>query len=81
MKEFKVRLSSMDDVQSFASAASKQHCEITVLSEDEVIDATSIMGLVSLNLTRPLTVRYSGPAPEAFLDEIREFVLVPDAVV
>ena len=51
MSEFFVSLSSIEDVRQFVNAATCCPCEVDVLSGRYVIDAKSIMGLFSLDLS------------------------------
>ena len=55
-----VALSSIDDVKHFVDAASRCPCEVDVLSGRYVINAKSIMGLFSLDLSQPVQVEVHG---------------------
>ena len=65
MHTFQVNLRSVNDVKNFVSAASIADCDIDVLSGRYLVDAKSIMGLFSLNLTKPVTVQVNGSQEEA----------------
>ena len=60
MSGFFVALSSIDDVKHFVDAASRCPCEVDVLSGRYVINAKSIMGLFSLDLSQPVQVEVHG---------------------
>lgn len=60
MKERKIKLPAVDDAKQFVSVASKCDFDIDVFYNRVVIDAKSIMGVLSLDLTRDLTVKYGG---------------------
>ena len=60
MSEFLVSLTSIDDVRQFVKAATHCACDVDVLSGRYVVDGKSIMGLFSLDLSRPVTVRLHG---------------------
>ena len=66
MSEFFVSLSSIEDVRQFVNAATCCPCEVDVLSGRYVIDAKSIMGIFSLDLSRPidLNIHAEGDAEE-----------------
>ncbi len=64
MKEFKVKITSIDDVKNFVGAACMQMCDIDITSGKYVIDAKSIMGIFSLDLSKPVTVRFDGTDEE-----------------
>ena len=64
MSEFYVSLSSIEDVRQFVNAATCCPCEVDVLSGRYVIDAKSIMGLFSLDLSKPVRVEVYGSDSE-----------------
>lgn len=72
MKQKRIMLSNAEDVKSFVAAASKCNFDIDVFYNRVVIDAKSLLGVMSLELTRVLTVQYSGDSQafEAFLDKM-----------
>ena len=65
MKEFQVLLTSINHVKDFVTAASMCSCDIDVTSGRYTIDAKSIMGLFSLDLSKPITIRVLGTEQEA----------------
>ena len=75
MSAFYVSLSSIDDVKRFVDAATRCDCEIDVLSGRYVINAKSIMGLFSLDLSQPVQVEVQGTDAqrEAFRQEVAPF--------
>ncbi len=76
MKEFQVLLTSINHVKDFVTAASMCSCDIDVTSGRYTIDAKSIMGLFSLDLSRPINIRVLGSdqEAEAFYRAIEEVV-------
>lgn len=65
MQTFFVSLSSIADVKRFVDAATRSDCEIDALSGRYVIDAKSIMGLFSLDLSQPIQLEFHGSDAEA----------------
>ena len=57
MKETKVHLASIDDVKNFVSAVSQFAGDIDIVGGRYIIDAKSILGLFSLDLSKPLRVQ------------------------
>ncbi len=76
MSEFQVALASIEEVRQFVNAASRSSCEVDVLSGRYVVDGKSIMGLFSLDLSHPVTIRLHGSAgeQEAFRQAVAAFV-------
>ena len=75
MSEFYVSLSSIEDVRQFVNAATCCPCEVDVLSGRYVVDAKSIMGLFSLDLSQPVKVEVHGSEEEreAFRQSVSAF--------
>lgn len=70
MKQRKIMLPSLEDAKAFVSAANKCDFDVDVYYNRVIIDAKSILGVLSLDLTKVLTVEYNGDceAFESFLD-------------
>lgn len=64
MKEKKIKLTSIEEAKAFVQAAIKCDFDIDVYYNRVVIDAKSILGVLSLDLTRVLTVRLFGENAE-----------------
>ena len=71
MKQKKIKLESVDDERAFVNAAMKCDFDVNVFYNRVVIDAKSILGVMSLDLTKVLTVEYNGTNElfEAYLTE------------
>ena len=80
MSEFLITLSSIDDVRQFVNASTRCTCEVDVLSGRYVVDAKSIMGLFSLDLSQPVKVEVHGSAAEraAFEQSVAAFEVKPE---
>lgn len=70
MKQRRIMLRTVEDAKNFVAAATKCEFEIDVFYNRVVIDAKSILGVMSLDLTKILTVEYNGENRvfEAFLE-------------
>ncbi len=64
MKEKRIMLPTVADAKEFVSVASKCDFDIDVFYNRVIIDAKSILGVLSLDLTRVLTVSYNGENEE-----------------
>ncbi|WP_077611481.1 HPr family phosphocarrier protein [Clostridium sp. Marseille-P2415] len=69
MKEFKIMLPTVTEAKEFVAAASRCNFDIDIFYNRVTIDAKSILGVLSLDLTKVLTVEFNGENPEfeAFL--------------
>ena len=56
MKTLKISLNSIDKVKAFVNEISKFDCDFDLVSGRYVIDAKSIMGIFSLDLSKPINL-------------------------
>ena len=72
MKQKRMLLPTIDDAKRFVAAATQCDFDIDVYYNRVVIDAKSILGVLSLDLRNVLTVQYDGEneAFEAFLEKM-----------
>ena len=54
MKQIQISLNSIDSVKSFVNTITKFDCDFDLVSGRYVIDAKSIMGIFSLDLSSPI---------------------------
>ena len=73
MKTVKISLNSIDKVKAFVNEVTKYDAEFDLVSGRYVIDAKSIMGIFSLDLSKPIDLAIH---TETNLDEVLE-VLKP----
>ena len=64
MKQRIIMLPGMAEAKRFVDEASRCDFDIDVFYNRVVIDAKSILGVLSLDLTRILTVQYNGDSAE-----------------
>ena len=57
MKTVKISLNSIDKVKAFVNEISKFDCDFDLVSGRYVIDAKSIMGIFSLDLSKPIDLK------------------------
>ena len=72
MNSFNVILNSINDVKQFVNAACLQPFDIDIVSGRYIIDAKSIMGIFSIDLTKPIRVEVHGTKEdsESFLKAV-----------
>lgn len=77
MKKIFVKLTTIDDVRKFVTAANMQCADIDVGSGRYVVDAKSILGLFSLDLSKPVEVTVYGTEndAESFYNAIKDVVV------
>ena len=76
MKTVSISLNSIDKVKAFVNDISKYDFDFDLVSGRYVIDAKSIMGVFSLDLSNPvIVVVYDEKLGEGFKDAVKEFVV------
>lgn len=60
MKERKIKLTAIDEVKEFVCAAGMCEFDIDIFYNRVIVDAKSILGILSMDLTKELTVKYYG---------------------
>ncbi len=75
MKALRIRLSSPTDVKVFEHIVQKYPFDIILRSESYSVDAKSILGLFSLNLSRPLDVEIKSNACDDLIEELSQFAI------
>lgn len=75
MKTFNLLLSSINDVKDFVNIVSKYDFDVDLTSGRYVVDAKSIMGIFSLDLSKPIKVEIREPNCEEFMKEVSKFIV------
>ena len=77
MKTVKISLNSIDKVKSFVNDITKFESDFDLVSGRYVIDAKSIMGIFSLDLSKPidLNVHADEAASEKILETLKPYIV------
>lgn len=77
MKTVQISLNSIDKVKAFVNEISKFDCDFDLVSGRYVIDAKSIMGIFSLDLSKPidLNIHADGSSLEDVISRIQPYVV------
>lgn len=76
MTERKIKLSSIEDVKEFSSLANSLTYDMDLISGRYAVDAKSIMGIFSLDLSKTLTLKLhcSDEECQEFLEDAEKFI-------
>ena len=74
MKAFNILLSSINDVKDFVNIVSKYDTDIDLTSGRYVVDAKSIMGIFSLDLSKPIKVEAHDADSDALANDLSKFI-------
>ena len=73
MKSVMIRLSLVENVNKFVNVVSRYPFEMDLRAGRHVVDAKSILGIFSLDLSRPIAMDIYSDDCDALLEEIRPF--------
>ena len=78
MISFDIRLSKMDDVRRFVATTSASPVDVDLVAGRYLVDGKSIMGIFSLDLSKPVNVQiHTDAKPDeanALAEALKEFV-------
>lgn len=77
MKTVEISLNSIDKVKSFVNAINKFDFDFDLISGRYVIDAKSIMGIFSLDLSKPITlnIHADDASVDAVMDALAQYLV------
>ncbi|MCI8600865.1 MAG: HPr family phosphocarrier protein [Oscillospiraceae bacterium] len=74
MKTRHIMLDTINDVKEFVGIVSRCEYEVDLISDRYTIDAKSIMGIFSLDLSKPIQMNVHADECDSFLNEISRFL-------
>ena len=75
MKTFEMQLGSINDVKDFVNIVNKYDFDVDLTSGRYVVDAKSIMGIFSLDLSKAIKVEAHTDSADAFMKEMDRFIV------
>ncbi len=75
MIEFEMNLSSINDVKDFVNTVSRYDFDVDLISGRYIVDAKSIMGIFSLDLSKPIKVQVHADDAAEFMAGIESFIV------
>ena len=73
MKSVKISLQMAQNVKDFVNIVQEYPYEIDLRSGKYVVDAKSILGIFSLDLSKPVTVEIHSDSCDDLIDALKEF--------
>jgi len=73
MKEFVIKLNSMEEAKQFVNITSKYYFDVDIKSGRYTVDAKSLLGIFSIDLSRPVIVEIYTEEYADFCEEIKQF--------
>lgn len=76
MKSIKVSLNSIEKVKVFVNSVSKYDSDFDLISGRYVIDAKSIMGIFSLDLSKPIELSiHDEKVADEVINSLKDFII------
>ena len=76
MKTVRISLNSIEKVKAFVNEISKYDCDFDLVSGRYVIDAKSIMGIFSLDLSKPIDLSiHAGDDIDQILEVLKPYII------
>ena len=75
MKREMIMLKTINDVKAFVNSVAKYDFDVDLLSGRYAVDAKSIMGIFSLDLSKAITMEIHSDDCQDFLNEIKPFIV------
>ncbi len=75
MRTVQININSIDKVKTFVNAVTAYDAEFDLVSGRFVIDAKSIMGIFSLDLSKPLTLKIYNDDNDQILESLKPFIV------
>lgn len=75
MKEYKVKLSSIEDVNSFVNVANSFDFEIDLISGRFVVNGKSLMMIFALDHSEPIIMRVFADDTKKLEEDMKQFIV------
>ena len=75
MKVINIKLSLLENAKLFADIASRYPFDVDLRVGRYVVDGKSVLGVCSIDMSKPITVEIYSDDCDKFLDEISMFIL------
>ena len=75
MKSVNIKLSLAENVKSFVNIVNRYPYDVDLRAGRHVVDAKSILGIFSLDLSKPIKLEAHSDNVDAFFAEIKPFIV------
>lgn len=75
MRTVRVSINSIDKVKSFVNTVNTFNTDFDLISGRFVIDAKSIMGIFSLDLSKPITLNIYNDDDDSIIESLKPFIV------
>ncbi len=75
MKSVPIKLSYAEEVKTFVNVANRYNYDMDLRAGRHVVDAKSILGIFSLDLSKPITLEVYADDCDDLLNDLKAFVV------
>ncbi len=75
MKSVPIKLSFAEEVKTFVNVANRYNYDMDLRAGRHVVDAKSILGIFSLDLSKPITLEIYADECDDLLNDLKAFVV------
>lgn len=75
MRAVNIKLSLTENVKAFVNIVSRRPYDIDLRAGRHVVDAKSILGIFSLDLSKPVTVEVYSDACDDLMEDLKPFII------
>ncbi len=75
MKSVPIKLSYAEEVKTFVNVANRYNYDMDLRAGRHVVDAKSILGIFSLDLSKPITLEIYADDCDDLLNDLKAFVV------
>ncbi len=75
MLTYTIMLNTINDVKQFVNTVSKYDFDVDLVSGRYAIDAKSIMGIFSLDLSKPIKIELHTDNADSITDDLKAFIV------
>lgn len=75
MKTINIMLGTINDVKEFVNIVTRYDYDVDLVSGRYAVDAKSIMGIFSLDLSKPIRVDIHAEEATEFLESVQKFIV------
>ncbi|NLE20610.1 MAG: HPr family phosphocarrier protein [Clostridiales bacterium] len=75
MKSIPIKLSFAEEVKTFVNVANRYDYDMDLRAGRHVVDAKSILGIFSLDLSKPITLEVYSDDCDDLLNELKAFIV------
>ena len=74
MKSFSIKLSLTENVKAFVNIVSRYPYDVDLRAGRHVVDAKSILGIFSLDLSKPITLEVYSDDCDDLMEDVKAFL-------